>query len=132
MTRFGGSLRPLALRWGFMERLGRRRPIFSAPITFGLDRLGFRLPLVVAKSVGTGRPRIQLPFALGTRGAMARGGVLAPGRVGPVADRNRVVVATHGLTERQQGTLAPPVITVIPVDHCSGTCSLAAWARRMG
>ena len=31
-----------------------------------------------------------------------------------------------------QGTLAPPVITVIPVDHCSGTCSLAAWARRMG
>ncbi|RWE17218.1 MAG: hypothetical protein EOS76_19105 [Mesorhizobium sp.] len=99
---------------------------------FGLDRLGFRLSLIAAKFAGFIGLRIQLPFAFGTCGAMARRGVLAPGGVGPVADRNRVVVATHGLAEREQGTLAPPVITVIPVDHYPGTCSLAAWARRMG
>ncbi|OWK21966.1 hypothetical protein AJ88_13500 [Mesorhizobium amorphae CCBAU 01583] len=56
---------------------------------------------------------------------MACGGILAPCQVCPVADRHQrrvgLVLATHGLTERQQRALTPPVVSVFPVDHFLGT-----------
>jgi len=38
--------------------------------------------------------------------------------------------ATHSLAKREQGALALPVFTVLPVDHCLGAYSLAAWKRQ--